>query len=180
MEFDEMKKIWERTDTRLASLEMQVKNLSDTKRRTALEGLTIRYRKFAILGIFVSLIFALQSFKHFFPGTSGLIASILGTVLGITCSVTDWWLYSKLRDIDIARMSISEVAERAMQCRRVHLMFMFWSIPLAVAMVTLLTLSFEAEPYMMVSIITGATIGLAIGITQLLRFLSDYRAIREE
>lgn len=177
MESEEMKKIWDRTDARLASLERQVKNLSETKSKTALESLAARYRRFAFLGIYVALMFALQSFSHLYSNIYGLTACLLGVALGVSCSATDWWLYRKLASIDIARMSVSEVTERAMACRRVHLMFMFWSIPLAIATVTLIALSLKAIPYMTASILTGAAIGLAIGICQLRRFLADYRAL---
>lgn len=177
MESEEMKKIWDRTDARLASLETQVKKISETRNRTALDSLAARYRRFAILGIAVALMFAMQSSGRIFSGTYGLIASLLGVALGLSCSAADWWLWRKLGSIDIARMSVSEVAERAMACRRVHLMFMFWSIPLAIATVTLIALSLKATPYMTASILTGAAIGLAIGICQLRRFLADYRAL---
>lgn len=159
-------------ETRISS------NLSfDDRRRTALERLACRYRWFATMALLLCLYCPLTVARYINDPTLRLTTMIVFTVYLLTCSAMDWYLYSCIRAINVASMSVSDVLMRAMQCRKRHLQFVAILVPCACVILGLLFYGFDPNPYMLWGMITGAVVGLAIGTVQLRRFLRDYKSL---
>lgn len=171
-----MKRNWRETKFRRPE-QTAVEEVIYGKRLTALESLARRYRHFSI----IATIMIAWSVIGFFPGVSPFSRNIyLMLAFGIyflTCSTMDFWLYMGIRSIDIQEMPVSEVVRKALFYRKRHLQFMAILIPMAVALVAFMTWTLTEDPIMLASIAAGALIGLAIGLRQFMRFMSDYRTL---
>lgn len=184
MDFDKIKQIWDQTDSRLTELERQTADLArqsrDTRRRTALESLIDRYKRFSIVGILLAVMIMMQTLSGFYQGPYGIAAVVTGVLLGCICSVMDRWLWMKLKGIDVSRMGVAEVSACAILCRRRHLQFICISVPMAFLMVLFILLSKNVNIYMIYGIISGALVGFLLGLRELSRFLSDYRTLSQD
>lgn len=181
---DKIKQIWDETDARLSRLERQTEDLArqgrDNRRRTALDRLMERYRRFSIIGLLLAVMIVMQTLAGFYEGPYGIAVGITGVLLGCICSLMDRWLYLKLKEIDIARMTVAEVSKRALLCRRRHLQFICFSLPMVLLMILFIMLSKNLNLYMIYGMIGGFVFGLALGLRELFKFLSDYRTLSED
>lgn len=75
-------------------------------------------------------------------------------------------------------MSVSRVALLAAKARKIHLIAVMVLFPFAIGYIAIMIRVFN-DPYFFWGIITGGAIGLAIGTSQLLEFLADYRRLRD-
>lgn len=184
MDNDRIKQIWDQTDSRLTELERQTADLArqsrETRRRTALERLIERYRRFSIVGILLAVMIMMQTISGFYQGPYGIAAGVTGVLLGCICSIMDRWLWAKLKAIDITRMGVAEVSARAILCRRRHLQFICFSVPMLFLMIAFILLSKDVNIYMIYGIISGALVGFVLGLRELACFLSDYRTLSQD
>lgn len=72
-------------------------------------------------------------------------------------------------------MSVAEVLERTMNCRRIHLYWVAFALPLVILWIAATGYEMRADIYFIYGMCAGAVIGLAMGIRVLRRFLRDYR-----
>lgn len=174
---------WRSLDKRVSRLEASGRNGCDPSsmhnRRTALDRLARKYSRFSILsllcGIFVVPLIAahvcLPRWK-------------IPTLISMVCyfaiaSAMDYWLKSKVQEIDVNTMPVAEVVRRAMALRKRHHQFMMILIPLCIAILTVLILGCGGDRYIVAGMATGAIIGLVIGIRQYLDFMRQYRLLSD-
>lgn len=147
----------------------------DNRRRTSLQRLADRYRRFALLALVLTgvNIPALIQFCS--------LECIVGFVLiMLASSAMDFYLMLCIRSIDPSAMPVHDVLFRIMDCRRKHLTFVAVALPCVFLWCAYLGYSHRLDVYFLGGIVSGGMIGLAIGIRMLLRFLDDYRAALEE
>lgn len=183
MTTEEMRRAWEETSRRLETLERNYgamrAGINDGKRQTALDSLASRYRRFSILGLIMVMVSPFYAFNHIFSGKLQIwIPVAMALYFGIA-SVMDWWLYKKVKSIDVATMPSERVVALAALYRRRHFQFMAILIPMMLVIVALFLLGSWDNIYMVYGIIFGLVIGLVLGIRQLINFLDDYRMLKE-
>lgn len=150
------------------------------KKKTSLDRLRDKYRVFWI----VSLLMIFVSFMIYSRGL--IVESPLNFWLGVAYAVyfltafcMDYWLWRGIGSINPLRMSVSEVADKAMFYRKRHLQFVAVLIPMVVALLTFTGYVFYSEVYFLYAMISGAICGLIIGTFQFRRFMAEYRRLSE-
>lgn len=180
--FDELRRAW-KEGFRAASdrdYDQFLHNRDYGNRRTALENLAARYKRFAILGTAMILVSTCYLNAHIFPEPYNVILSFGMMVYFAIAAVMDWWLYRGVRSIDIYNESVSEVSRRARFYRRRHLQFIIVLVPIMIALVTLMIVSTLSNRYMTTGLIAGCLFGLVLGIMALTRFMDEYRSLTSE
>lgn len=176
---EDIKKNWTGTHFRRPCEESLSEVMLD-KRRTALQNLAQRYRRFSN----VALIMIAWSVCIFFAASFGtehrLLTSIVFGVYFLVCSIMDYWLYRGVSSIDVAEMSVSEVIRKALFYRKRHLQFMIILIPMAIGILSLVIWQVTGNEYMLMGIAFGAMAGLAIGTRMFLKFMADYRTLTSD
>lgn len=180
--FDELKRAWKEGFRATSSHDYDelMHSGNSGRRRTSLENLADRYRRFALLGTAMILVSTCYLNGHIFPEPYNVILSF-GMMIYFTIAATmDWWLYRGIKSIDIYREPVAEVSRRARFYRRRHLQFMAILLPMMIALVTLLIISTISNRYMTYGVISGCLFGLVIGIMALTRFMEEYRTLTSE
>lgn len=145
------------------------------RRRTSLQRLADRYRRFALLALLM-IGLNMSPLLQFCPPEC-----IIGFVLiMLAASAMDFYLMYSIRSIDPSTMSVHDVLFRIMDCRKKHLTFVVVGLPCVFLWCLYLGYSHRLDVYFLGGIISGGVIGLALGIRVLLRFLDDYSAALEE
>ena len=181
---EEMRQAWADTDARLRRIETQLGIEAVTldaatvaRRRTALDNLARRYRRFSILGLVMAVVSIFYIFGDILPGDKGRWVWLGFVAYFATVSVMDNWLYRGISSIDVAAMPVEEVTRLTLRYRRWHRIFIAILLPLAAALLTLMLAAAGFEPYFTLGAVAGLIVGLAIGLRQLLAFLADYRSM---
>lgn len=169
MEINEIKSNWQSAKREInPGSEIQ----PDNGRRTALQRLGDQYRRFSIL----SLIFM-------FCGTGSLwntgirsiwLIAVFIILLG-AASITDHYLTLKIRAIDPMTMSVTEVLQRTLDCRKIHIRWVVFAVPVVIGWCAAMAWYLKADIYAVSGICFGAIVGLTIGIRVLMNFMNDYR-----
>lgn len=183
MTLDELKDQWKQTSLKVEQLENDnarlTAELQGTRLRPSIDRLQSSYRGMAtaswvmFLGTypFIFILFdAIWPVSVFVPG-------ILWAVLFFIGAIADTWLYLNAKKIDVASMSVDEVAARAMRGRKGHLIAQCIMIPVAVALLWIL---FVSVPDGRLGMIIGGSIGLCFGIYKWLQIMRAYRALMGE
>lgn len=182
MTTEDMKIAWAETSRRLEKLENDYYELRQEamngKRRTSLENLAVRYRRFSIISLIFTFISPFYAFNGVFTGDATIWVPILMTVYFAVASTMDWWLYKRIKSIDVTTMSAGEVSEASALCRKRHIQFMFVLIPVMSVILAGFIFGTIDETYMMIGIIAGAVSGFAIGVCQFINFMADYKILR--
>lgn len=147
----------------------------DSTRRTPLEKLALRYKRFSVMGV-VCILLGLSWLN--IPDLqlkNRILTVVFYCLMMLICAVTDRYLYMKLSSINISSTPTARVIETVRKCRKIHLIFICFSIPMAIALIGFIAWQFSNSIYMLICIIVGAVTGLVIGIFQLMEFLRDYR-----
>lgn len=184
MELEEMKKIWEQTDSRLSTIEDQLSSMGENvmmaRKRTALDSLALRYKRFSLVAILFAGTMVLYTVGDIIPGPWGPWICLAMAAYMLLVSGMDYWLYIKVKEIDVEGIGVSKVACMARYCRRKHLQFIMVLVPIAIVLVTALIYSFSDEIYMVYGAIAGLIFGLALGSRAFMKFMADYRSLREK
>ena len=182
MTIEEMRRAWTETADRLERLEgnftARREEAMAGKRRTALDSLASRYKRFSLISLLFVFISPLYLVNHVFDDRYGILIPIFMAAYFGIASCMDWWLYKKVSSIDISLMPSEEVVSTVALCRRRHFQFMVILIPLMIGMVVLFILGSEQNKYMIISICFGIIIGLILGLRQLINFMHDYKLVR--
>lgn len=157
----------------------------DNRRYTALQSLTRRYKWFSNFGLLLLILMPLCLFNIFRTnGSEQLWISIatisFAAIYCATASIMDRWLYNGIQSIDITTMSVSEVCRLAYYYRKKHLQFVAILLPMAIMLIGSIAYIFSADKYLLTGLIVGFLLGIALGVRQLLAFLSEYRDITKE
>lgn len=152
------------------------------RRRTALQRLADRYKWFSNMALPMMLLMpfvVLNNVLYTAPWGWKLTWSIFAASYFALCSIMDRWLYHGIKSIDCATMTVNEVSAKAMFYRKRHLQFIIILLPMAIVVIGSMSLLVDMNIYFMYGIIIGGVTGLALGLRQFLKFMSDYRTIDE-
>ena len=176
----ELRSAWLDTQTRLNQIEKKMdsaQNGFDYKRRTSLDNLAARYKRFAFIGVAMALCSIVWFKNHIIPNPyNTIIPSILIPYFLLAASM-DYYLMLKIKSIDIVNMPVSTVCRLAAKYKKLHHIFMPILIVICCAILTLFTIAVIDNKAMVAGIITGFFFGLILGIRQYLKFMSDYKNI---
>lgn len=149
----------------------------DLRRRTSRDNLARRYRRFAAIEGAMTAMTPLWFNADFFHGIFRYIIPIAMAVEFLCAAIMDLCLMRGIKTIDSGKMSISRVCALAARYRRMHHLCMCVLIPLSLAIVGMFIYATEGYTGMRVAIATGAAAGVAIGISQYLKFMRDYKRL---
>lgn len=173
---------WNTTKT-LLDKNSPAPSMPDPDRRTALENLARRYRRFSILGA-VSAPLSLMwlrmpsDFAFYFNGYNMNPWITVFLILYFTvCSLIDYRFYIMISGIDPVSMPVAEVLRKTIRCRKLHLYSIMYVAPVALFFISGIIYLGHGDSYFVAGVLCGAILGLAIGLRQLMLFLNDYRDI---
>lgn len=179
---DNLKKDWQDTNVVIQNESNSYERIINGKRRTALENLAERYKRFSIMGIILIFLSASYMFNpNIFPGNLRwrIGIGIAFAIYALIASVMDRWLYNGIRSIDVVSMPVKEVIGKALFYKKRHLQFIAILLPFVLAIVGAFAWKGD-NLYFRLGILVGFIAGVAIGIFQLMNFLADYRAITSD
>lgn len=151
-----------------------------SSRRTALDRLGERYRRFYTIGFVFCLVSWVYYGSQIFPEGMrlGLCASLSAYFLLVACM--DLWLYQGVKTIDVFRMNVREVASKAIFYKKRHHQFMLVLIPLAITLLVLIGMAFSDNEYALWGAGVGFLAGIALGASEYLKFMADYRSLTSD
>lgn len=175
---EEIRKNWQDANVSMPDSKSRYDEILNGKRKTAMDSLARRYRWFSNMGILFMFIVPFNLFNlHIFPDMKlRMVIVVWFCSFFMICSVMDRWLYHGIKQIDVFAMSVSQVVEKALYYRKWHIRFIFILLPLALGCLGLLGYAVD-NMYVRLGMITGFLVGVALGVRQLLEFLSDYKSI---
>lgn len=179
---NDLRKDWQNANVSLQGNHDAYDSIINGKRKTALDSLAERYRRFSNMAIVLILLSFTWIFNpSMFPlnPTLRIVIGIAFALYALTCSLMDRWLYLGIRSFDIAAMPVSEVVRKALFYRKRHLQFIAILIPIVMAIICVMAWNMDSL-YFRLGIVCGFILGTAIGLRQLFAFLADYRAIISE
>lgn len=172
------KKCW--ADTHICSdSEPNMTDLMNGRRRTALQRLAERYKRFSRLGLLMCLWSVCYMFADVFPARFRLGLCLFMLIYFGTVSCMDHWLYQGVRSIDCVTMTVREVVDKALFYRKRHLQFVAILILPAAAFIAMLAYAMSYNNYAIGGVVIGGVTGLIVGSRQLMNFMADYRTLRE-
>lgn len=180
MTTEELEKAWlvlsDRID-RLEKNELDRDRVFGMKRKTALENLASRYRRFSTIA-FILILPGMMSFLNpvFHADMKWWVAGFFAVYMALA-GCMDYWLYKGVSAIDVTSMPVMEVYGRCRFYRRRHHQFMLVLIPLACAFIALTCYVFRFDDYFIAGVIAGGVVGLILGTVQYFRFMSDYKDV---
>lgn len=152
-------------------------NLQNPDRRTSLENLARRYKRFGIVGLLMVPVSLCYLHTGIFAEPYNVIISVSLMVYFAICAAMDFWLFRGITGIDIYRESVSEVSRKVRYYRRKHLQFITVLVPLMIAVLTVMFISQFDNITVLTGLIAGALVGLVIGLTMLSKFLAEYNIL---
>ena len=172
MDIDELQDKWCEMNSRLSKLENAYTKDIIGKKKTAQEKLVSQYRVFSIISA-LFIIISLISWWRLFGAAIGVIFAVY-FLMTLTMDLT---LMKKVAAIDMSGMPVTEVARRAIDCRRLHHIFQIILIPIAVLILGYLCYTNTVNEYFIWGCVAGAAIGIIIGLRIYFRMMSDYKKI---
>lgn len=179
---ENLRKDWQDANVSLNRESRIYDSIINGKRKTALDNLAERYRRFSIIGItLIMLSFTWIFNPNMFPGNHSLriAVGVSFAIYALIGSVMDRWLYQGIKSIDVVTMPVSEVIRKALFYRKRHLQFIAVLLPIVLALIGVMAWSMD-NLYFRLGILVGFIAGTAIGLHHLFAFLADYRAIISE
>lgn len=178
----EMKDAWQDLAARVSVLErnMNIMTRNTPRERnfnTALDSLASKYRRFATVALIMIVFVTVNYLNPSFLINNRLLVCIYMALYFALVACMDLWLYSKIKEIDVTTMSVSDVIQRAQYCRKRHLQFVAILIPLAIIFLGLMAYSFLGNTPALTGMAIGAAVGLPIGIVMFRRIMADYRRL---
>ncbi len=147
----------------------------DSTRQTPLEKLAKRYKRFSVLGAVCILIGLSWLNMPELQIKNRIFISVFYCLIMLICAVTDRYLYMRLSSINISTTPTARVIEVVKKCKKIHLIFICFSIPVVIVFIGFIGWQLCNNIYMLMGIIVGAVTGFVIGLFQLFEFLRDYR-----
>ena len=179
---DKLKKDWQDANVAIRRESDSYESIISGKRRTALQNLAERYKRFSVMGFVLIMLSMSYCFNpNIFPGNLSWRIG-MGVAFGLyalTASVMDLWLYNGVRTIDVFTMPVKEVIGKALFYKKRHLQFIAVLLPFVLAIIGAIVWKSE-NLYFRLGILAGFIIGVPIGIKHLMDFLADYRTIISE
>lgn len=180
---EDMMRAWTMLDKRLSRIESKMTESLDIdmikRRKTALDRLARRYKRLSAIGMAALGFPVLYNTLDIVPAEWKIPVSIYMAVFFIICSIMDYDLYQRIKEINIERMTVEEVAMKALGCRKRHHIYMMILIPLAVVFLVMLAMCADNDSAILGGMVIGGIVGLAIGLRQYFQFMGDYREIKD-
>ena len=179
---DNLRKDWQDADVAIRQESDSYRNIINGKRKTALQNLADRYKRFSTMGIVLILLSMSYIFNpNIIPDSLRwrVGIGIAFALYALTASVMDRWLYNGIRSIDVVSMPVKEVIGKALFYRKRHLQFIAVLLPFVLAIIGAFAWKGD-NIYFRLGILVGFIVGTAAGIYHLMNFLSDYRTITSE
>ena len=179
---DNLRKDWQDTNVSLSHGSDAYASIINGKRRTALDNLAERYRRFSVIALTLILFSFTWIFNpNMFPDNPRLriAVGVSFAVYALIGSVMDRWLYQGIRSIDVVAMPVSEVIRKALFYRKRHLQFIAVLLPIVLTIIAVMAWSMD-NLYFRLGILIGLIAGIAIGLHHLFAFLADYRTVISE
>ncbi len=179
---ENLRKDWQDANVYMRSNPESYDTIINGKRKTVLENLAERYRRFSNIAIMLILLSLTWMFNpSLFPDNHRLrvIVGVAFAIYALIGSIMDRWLYQGIKSIDVFTMPVSEVIRKALFYRKRHLQFIAILLPIVLAIIGVMAWSMD-NLYFRLGILVGFIAGVAIGVRQLLAFLADYRAVISE
>lgn len=149
------------------------------RRQTALQRLAIRYRRFSIMALCCTPMAMAFLNSSVFTGPNRVYIFLFYIIVMLSAAAYDWWLYRKISSISVAEMPVIEVLHKAWMCRKRHLQFIAYFLPVDILFIGMMFTLSDGSISFLCGIIAGTVVGLIIGLKNLRRFMADYREIFE-
>lgn len=178
---DDIRKDWRDVRVNMTTSRETLDAIMQGKKRTALQDLAQRYLRFSNVAIVMLLCTPITVFKIFseeFGTTWALWIGMGFDLVFLLSSIMDRWLCYKIRQLDVVTMAVSEIARKAALYKKRHLQFVAVLLPMAIAVCCAMAWA-SSDVYLIAGMVTGGVVGLALGISQLMKFLSDYHSLTE-
>lgn len=177
MNFDSLKNRWAASTRALNT--SRDSEPRDMNRRTSLERLAARYRSFTSMSAVMSVVAVITIINAItdseFPFPVWLLLCM--EFYFATAAIMDYWLFRGIRSLNCSTMTVETLLRKTLYYRKRHFQFMMVLIPMAIALIIAMCISFHAEIAIIYGMIAGFIIGLAIAVKNLMDFLRDYRNI---
>lgn len=172
---DKLKNNWKTTKEVLRS-SLNPKDYANLNRATALDRLARKYQK-GSTAILLGLLLVCFYWFDFMTRDFRLMCCCVFSVIVFACGIINWILYNKISNIDPLEMSVKEVINRTLVCRKIHLWYMVFGYLAAIIAVGITIFLVRADEDLTISLGMGAVIGLAFGIKGLKQYFSDYKSL---
>lgn len=184
-DINDIKLMWQDLNSRLSYLEDENKRLMrkvmQTDYHSTKDKLIRKYAAFigveSIMIVFVTLFFI---FNPEVNDKFRWAAMIYWDAFFLIEVLFDGYLMLQLRNIDVYTSSIKEIAQRSASNWKLHKIGILVGLPLAFGAIFLFALALNANEFTILGMIVGGTIGLIIGINQLLKFKGYYKFLQTE
>ena len=170
MDINEIKEQWNTLKIKMTPAEL-------IKRTTSLEQLMRNYRRFAGLAI-LCIPCGFSFYQLIQRGeilTSPAVMILFIAAMALSAGV-DLYLYNRLKEIDLLSMPVTEVADRARNCRRIHLLSQLVLLPMVRAFIIMVAVS-STTVFLRWGLLCGALVGMIIGFGKWLEIMRSYRAL---
>lgn len=154
----------------------------DPKRRTALDRLADKYRRFYTMALVMAPV-SLMLFgnSHMMPDLRHrILVGVTFFIYFFICFLMDRYLYHGIRDIDCYTMTVRQVTEKALKLKKFHLRGIMYLLPMALFVFGLLLYMFDFEFYFTLGVCAGALVGGAIGFYQYKEFMKEYHTLIDD
>lgn len=178
---EEIRQTWQEAATRFyCPTPDELEDIYRHNKETALEKLATKYKRFSCMGLAMMMVSCCYMLPNSLFDSDMRIWVALAFMLyfGI-CSAMDYWLYKGITSIDCLRMTVKEVAQKAMHYKRWHLIFMAILLPCAISVIGILLYAAGFDKYLMMGVMAGAILGIVIGYRHYLDFMAEYRKLSE-
>ncbi|MDE6741650.1 MAG: hypothetical protein K2J58_04900 [Muribaculaceae bacterium] len=179
---DNLRKDWQDANVAIQRESNSYESIVNGNRKTALQNLADRYKRFSVMGIILIMLSMSYMFNPaIFPGNMRwrIGVGIAFALYALTASMMDLWLYNGIRSIDVVTMSVREVIAKALFYKKRHLQFIAVLLPFVLAIIGAFFWKGD-NIYFRLGILVGFIAGTAMGIFHLMNFLADYRTIISE
>lgn len=170
MDINEIKDQWNSLRLKMTPAELM-------KRNTSLDKLMQNYRRFAGLA-FLCIPGGFSFYQLIQRGeiliSPAIIILFIAAMAFSACA--DLYLYSRLKEIDLLSMSVTEVADRARNCRRIHLFSQLILLPMVLTFIIIVVVT-STTTYLRWGLLCGALVGMVIGFGKWLEIMRTYRTL---
>lgn len=183
MNFERFRNVWRNNGpifNNLCNYEYLNDFQNNNQRRTVLESLIEKYKRFSRLGILFALMFLLYTIAGTLPGLWGRIISGIMMIMMLVGAFTDYLLYNKLNSINLNQWGVGKVNETIITCKRIHIRYVIIMLPLSLGVIGILMYISRELPYLLYGEILGLILGLLIGIRNLITFIKQYSYLQDE
>ena len=182
-ELGNMKAMWVELNERVSSLEEENRKLArkviDQNFKSTQEKLVRKYMKFiiveSVMMLWTCLFFV---FNPEIVEKYRVLTAIYWGGFFLLEIIFDTYLMMRVKEINVYDSNIDEITHQAAKTWKLHKIFIMIGLPIAIGAAFLFALALDANEFTIAGMVVGGTIGLIIGIRQLMKFLQYYRVLQ--